>query len=420
MAETDVEPRITEDERERMQELLELMAQEELDEAAELVREHGGPAASALFDFTAANIHFQREELDQAAAACQVAVDKYPKFRRAWRMLGLIRVRQGAFAEALPALTRVIELGGGDAYTYGGLGYAYSNVENYLSAESAYRMANLLDPASVDWQMGLAFCFFGQQRFADAAALCDNLIAKDAERADYWLLQANAFIGLGQPLRAAQNYEMVERLGGSTPESLANLGDIYATQELYDLCADAYLAALAKEGPQSGALGERALRAANALTGRGALGEAHRLVDALDAAGAGELDPEGQKDLLRIRARLAVAEGAKDEELRTLEEIVRLDPLDGEALILLGQAERQAGDVEQAIFYFERAANMEEFEADAKVRHAQVLAAQGKYAEALPLLRRAQALDPRDNVADFLEQIESAARGAAGGAGGAG
>ena len=48
----------------------------------------------------------------------------------------------------------------------------------------------------------------------------------------------------------------------------------------------------------------------------------------------------------------------------------------------------------------------EAFEADAKVRHAQLLISQSKYREALPLLKRAQAIKPRDNVAQYLDQVE--------------
>ena len=48
-------------------------------------------------------------------------------------------------------------------------------------------------------------------------------------------------------------------------------------------------------------------------------------------------------------------------------------------------------------------------EADARVRHAQVLVSQGKYADALPLLRRAQQLKHRENVQQFLDQVEKVA-----------
>jgi Flp pilus assembly protein TadD len=122
------------------------------------------------------------------------------------------------------------------------------------------------------------------------------------------------------------------------------------------------------------------------------------------------LEKEDQKDLLKLRARLAVAEGAGEEEARVLEEIVALDPLDGEALILLGQYHNRNNESEKAVFYFERAAAIEKYEADAKVRHAQLLVRNGKYTEALPLLRRAQQIKPRDDVQRYLDQVEQVAK----------
>lgn len=59
---------------------------------------------------------------------------------------------------------------------------------------------------------------------------------------------------------------------------------------------------------------------------------------------------------------------------------------------------------------FERAESLEKREADAKVRHAQLLVQQGKYVEALPWLRRAHDLKPRDDIQKYLEQVERIAK----------
>jgi len=407
LAETEIEPRVTESEREKMLKVLELISADQMDEAARLLEKNTKEASSAVFDFTLANIHFQKEELEQAAVAYERAVTKYPKFRRAWKNLGLIHVRNGAFAEAVTALTRVIELGGGDALTYGLLGFAYSSVENDLCAESAYRMAILLDPATLDWKMGLARSLFKQERYAQAVTLCDGLIAKYPDRADLWLLQANAYIGLKEPLKAAVNYELVDHLGKSTVASLNMLADIYVNQELFEAAVAYYIRALESD-PQGRT--DRAIRAAKVLSARAAFSESKTLIEHVEALHGDALETSERKDLLKLRARIAVAEGAGDEEIKVLEEIVALDPLDGEALILLGQHSARSEDYEKAVFYYERAASLEQHEADAKVRHAQLLVGQGKYTEALPLLRRAQDLKPRDDVQKYLEQVERVAK----------
>ncbi len=367
MAETEIEPRVTTSERDQMQKVLDLISSDKMDQAVELLKKSQTKATSAVFDFTLANIYFQQEKLEQASEYYLAAVEKYPKFRRAWRNLGLIYIRQNQYDKALPALTRVVSLGGGDAITFGLLGFAYASVENHLSAESAYRMAILLDPATVDWKMGLARTFFKQERFGEAIAVCNQLIEAQPDRADLWLLLANAYIGINQPVKAAEIYELVDQMGQSTLASLNMLGDIYINEQLCELAVKSYIRALDKK-PQGNA--DRFIRSAKVLAARGANKESQRLIEKIEKSYGDTVGAEERKDILKLRARLAVAEGAGDEEVRVLEEIVSLDPLDGEALILLGQNYARKGDTEKAVFYYERAASMESFEADARIRHA--------------------------------------------------
>lgn len=406
LAETDIEPRVTAAERDQLQQVMELLTAEQLPKAAELLRAAQGEAKSAVIDFTLGNVLFQTEQFEPALAAYRTAVEKFPKFRRAWQNMALIHVRRNEFAEAARAFTRVLELGGGNATTYGLLGFANANQNNHIAAESAYRMAALLDPATLDWKLQLARTFFKQERYPDAASLCGQLLTEHGEKHDLWLLQANAFLGMKQAMKAAENFEIVDRLGHSSAESLYLLGDIYVNEELHDLAAGAYARAFAKS-PDTTA---RALRAAKVLAMRNAAAEANGLLDQITAAAGNKLGADERKDLLKLRARLAMASGASEAEAKILEEIVALDPLDGDALILLGQHAARNGAAERAVFYYERAASLSAFEADAKIRHAQLLVGQRRYSEALPLLRRAQTIKPRDNIAEYLEQVERAAQ----------
>jgi tetratricopeptide (TPR) repeat protein len=111
-------------------------------------------------------------------------------------------------------------------------------------------MAVLLDPATLDWKVGLASSVLKQERYAEAVSLFNNLIADDPDRADLWLYQANAYIGLNQPLKAAINYELVDRMDQSTAKSLNKLGDIYVNQELFETAVNAYIRAFEKD-PQT-------------------------------------------------------------------------------------------------------------------------------------------------------------------------
>ena len=407
-AESDVEPKVNDLEKPQLFEVLKLIAAEKPAEALAMVDPLCKDDASAVFDFTKANIHFQLEEFDKAGEAYAKATVKFPKFRRAWRNLALIHVRKGDFAKAIVPLTRLVELNGADSVVYGLLGYAHSLQDDNLGAESAYRMALLLDPKSKDWQLGLARTFFRQERWADAIALTSRLISEKPDQPDLWLLQANAYIGSGQPMKAAQNYEIVARMGKETVESALMLGDIYVNEDLFGPAVDCYGRALGMT-PRPAA--SRPLRAAKVVLARGALEDGRRLVERTSEIYGDALSVEERKDLLKLRSRIAAATQATDEQARVLAEIVELDPLDGEALLALGQYHADRGDFDKAVFHLERAASVERFEADAKVRHAQVLVKQGKYGDAVPLLRSAQQVRPRDNVQTYLDQVERAARG---------
>lgn len=407
IAETEIEPRVTAEERDEMQKILGLMAADKVDDAVQMILKKRTPASSAVFDFTLANIYFQKEQFDQAIEEYQAAVKKHDKFRRAWKNLGIIFIKQSKFEQALPALTKVIELGGGDKTTYGLLGFAYASIGDNLASESAFRMAILMDPGTMDWKMGLLSALFKQQRYTDVQALCGQLLSDNPNRADLWMIQANAFIGLNDPMKAAQNFEMVDRLGKSTPASLNLLGDIYINSELYGLAVKTYERAMMLD-PK--AKPDRAIRAAKVLTTRGAMDETRDIVAKIEEIHKDDLAPEDKKDLLKLQARLAVAAGAGEEEAKVLEQIVEIDPLDGEALILLGQHAGRANDDAKAVFYYERAEALPDYEADAKVRHAQLLIGKGKYDEALPLLRRAQQIKPRENIQKYLEAVERIAK----------
>lgn len=406
VAESEVEPKVTAAELQALTKVFDLMAAEQLDAAATEAAKLRGKTASAVVDYTYGSLCFQRDKLPEAAEAYTVATEKFPRFLRAWRFLGRVRMRQSEFAAAVPALTKVIEFGGGDALTWGLLGFASANLEDHVAAESAYRMAGLLDPRTADWKMGLARSFFQQRRFADAIALFDAMLATQPERHDLWLLQADCWLGLSEPQKAAQNFEIVAALGKATPASLLTLADIYVNDGLYDLGARNYLAAMALDPALDVA---RPLRAARVLAARGVRDETRLLLEQIETTRGADLGDDQRKDVLRLRARLAAADGATGEEARLLEEIVQLDPLDGDALILLGEHSKKGGDLERAVFWYERAASLEAFEADAKLRHGQLLVSQGRYAEALPLLRRSQALKPREKLDEHIAQVERAA-----------
>jgi len=405
---TDIEPRVTVVEKEVMEKVIKLMGDGgNTDKVVLLLEKNTNAASSAVFDFTLANIHFQEDRLTNALACYSAAIAKFPGFQRAYKNKGLILIRLSEFDAAIEPLSKCIELGVNDGLTYGLLAYAYTMTEQYVSAESAYRLAMMLQPKAFDWKMGLCRTLFKQQKYGEAIAMCDELLRRDPGKTDYLLLQANAYLGLKQPMKAAEIYELLDLTGKTPVAALHTLGDIYVNEGYTDQAADAYSRAMALEKTPDLA---RQLRNAEVLVSRSAYPAASGLLKKIkDRTDAG-LSDDLRKRMLKLEARLAaVRNEASGEQAKILEEIVKLDPLDGEALILL--ALYHAGsDVEKAIFYYERAEGIEKFEGEARLRHGQLLVKNGRYQEALPLLKRAQELNPRDDVQRYIEQVERAAR----------
>src|SRR5262245_403405 len=332
----EIEPRLPPEEAAILEKVRPLMA-DNLPKAEETLRKQMKADCSATLDFQLATIQFQQERYDESLVNYNKAVAKFPSFRRAWRNLGLIHVKQAGSKEgreaqdeydaAIRAFTRMIELGGADAYSYGLLGFAYTAKQDFLPAEASYRNALLLQPENTEWRLGLTRCVFKQQKYEEAVALLDVLVERYPEKPEFWQLQAQAFLGLKQPLRAAQNLEIVDRLGKATPDNLHTLGDIYVTENLLDLAQGAYRPALERDPSQPAA---KTLRDVELLAARGGSAQARQLGARVQEVLGPRLEDADRRRLLKLEARLDMAEGGGTAETaRVLEEIVRIDPLDG-------------------------------------------------------------------------------------------
>ena len=180
------------------------------------------------------------------------------------------------------------------------------------------------------------------------------------------------------------------------------------TQEASDLALTVYMEAVEKDAWQHPA---RALRAAEILTGRGAWDEAQVLFVKIRSTAGANLSGQDEMKLLKLESKVAMANGAGDKAIETLEQIISRNPLDGEALLLAGDYYARNGQPEKAEFRYDTAAKLQGFEAEAFVKQAQLLVKSSRYAQAVEVLKKAQKINPRDNVQRYLEKVEQLARG---------
>jgi len=403
------EPAIPEEGREAFAEIVQLLEPSEgepkLEEASRLIERYRG--GSAQFDYLAANVHYQKDELELALEDFRKAIENHRGFRRALIKVAEIEYRLENYEAAAQAYSEVLATGGGDQYVYGILGFCYLRLNNNVSAETALRTAVLLDPDHDPWKKGLAGALFQQRRFGEVVSLLDTLIANNPNDAGLWLEQAKAYARLEDFEKAIGNFEMVERLGGASFDTLLSLATLYSNEGIYGPAVDTYLRAVdQRDGEEL----DRILYAATYLVRNGALTEAERLADGIAEALGDSMTDDEKDELDKVRARIAVATGDAEAEREILEGIVARNPRDGGALILLGQYYARNGELELAEMKFRNAADLgEEFEAEAKKRHAQALVRAGRFRDAVYLLRRVVELEPSDTIEAYLEEVERAA-----------
>lgn len=398
----------TPEEREAFNELVDVM-RDNPGEAIQRLQKMIVPSSNARLPFVLGSLYFQEGNAAKAIPQFELALSKFPGFRRAHQQLGFALAQEERYEEAAKSLTKALNLGAENAAVYGMLGLSYLNLGKYLSAETAYLKALLLAPEIQDWKLGLIKSHIARENYSQAVALLDEVLAENPESANLWSLQANVFLEMEDNQRASVNFEMLRKMKKATLANLMLLGDTYMLDGALELALPVYLDAIEKDG--AGDV-RRSLRVAEILVEQGAWTEAEQLFRKIKEHHQEAMSGEEEAKLLKLESQAAVANGAGEKALAVLEQIISKNPLDGEALLLAGEFYAQEGESEKAVFRYEMAAKISGFEADAWLRHAQLLVKQQKYNPALELLQKAQKTNSRDYVQKYLDAVERVARSA--------
>jgi tetratricopeptide (TPR) repeat protein len=126
------------------------------------------------------------------------------------------------------------------------------------------------------------------------------------------------------------------------------------------------------------------------------------------------LSPNNQSTFLTLQAQSAIGLGETEQASVILEALVAEDPMNGQALLTLGNLQRQLERIESAAFSYEQAAKIDETRVDALIQHARMLISIRDYSPAVTLLQRVVLLQPGPRYENFLERVQSANRASKG------
>ena len=402
---SEVEPRISKSESFILREVI-AKSENNLEEAIVYLEEKIENDSSAALDFALGTMYYQTNRMSRSAQAYGRAIEKFPSFLRAHKNLGLVNVSLENLEPATKHLAKAISLGENDGSTFIALGYCHLSLDRLVSAENAYRMGLLLFPGSKDGLNGLINCLDQAGRYVEVLNLLDELLESDPQNSRYLQVRASALGSLGKEKEAAVTLDLLRRMGALRTQELVILGDLYHNLNLYDLSLDAYQEALARTNKLSLS---QYIRIAQTLIQRSSYQEGFAYLEKIEKEFGEGRSKEERKLINLLKAEVLQSTGKNQQATELLREVVNQHPLEGRALIQLGQLAWKSGDHEYAIIQFQRAAKIDEFENPALIEHARLLVYLRKYQLAANLLERALVIKQEKRVEKYLNAINNLA-----------
>ncbi len=406
---TNQEPTITEAEAELFNELGEMLANDQIQASIQRLKEalakeptEEEPMSAAL-NYTLGNIYIQQGMAKEAIEQYSIAIKKFPTFRRAIKNLGLAQIQSGEYEQSIKNIVKAVELGDNSGDTFGLLAYSYLNTDNSAAALEGYRQATLLNPTNKEWRIGKAEALMRTERYEEAIAEFKAFLKDDPDRTAFYTSIANAYIAMNNSETAAVYLEILRRKEAATSSALGLLGDIYINEGLASLAVGAYMDAIESNGYST----SRAIRTLQAFLQRQNFDEAEAFLDRLSSLRGANFSDEENREVLNVQAQLALGRGNDAEAAEILEKVLETDPVNGNALMLLGSFRHREGDLEEAIFYFERAVQIESTQRDAQLQLARIYVQQKEYRDAIRQLEAALSVEYSSNVQDFLDAVKS-------------
>ena len=398
-----IEPAVSTAERGLLVSIQPLMASGKRKEALQKLTSSSLIKTSAAVAFNAGNIQFELGELDSAINYYERSLNIFPTFRRAHRNLGFAYARSDKWEKVMPALEQAIKLGDQDGATYGQLAYGRMQNDQFASALQAYRLAQVTQPESVDWKAGVAQCLQHLQRNEEALALIEEVIQARPTEISYYLLQASIYIAVDRSDDAMANLELVRRMGELDAENHLWLAHLHLRSGSSMLARPVMMEALKmeKKAPLSAALNvlEYTAQLQDWQLGR-------EFADAVNKAWPDTKDAKLNSKQKRLGALIDIDSGENPKRgAQVLQELIKSDPLDAPALILLAQYRTKEKRFQEGEMLLQQAARVEGSEYDSHLCLAKLYVSQARYKDALEELDLVIDIRASDSIQTYRTAI---------------
>ncbi len=384
----------------------EKLADANLQAALELLNRIPTNQSGAAIEFARGVYYHQLDDIEQAMSAFQQAITTMPDFSRArWNLTQLL-LQQGKYDAATEHLRKLLTAPAGREYEiWKLLGYCFLSRDYPVEAETAYRNALIHSPIDLDARLGLIRAVLEQNRLRDVETMIANALELAPDNADLWNLLAHCALQQENQTKALTTLESAYRMNLLNLDSRQTLASLYLARNLPEQAMKIYREIIADTPvPPVPTL----LQAATAMMQMQDDEATEEIVQAIDQQ-AKSLTPEQMNQRQHLRAEIASRRGQPEQARQIYQEILRRQPLDGQALIKFANLLLNDNDSDSATAYFQRASRLPQFAADACVGLARSAVAKQDFQAAADWLKKALKIKP-DNTAikNYLQQVQAA------------
>lgn len=405
-----VEPFVDTKERGLLVEVQELMAKSQRTNALNKLKQNALIKTSAAIMFNAANLAYESGDLKYAESQYLAAVKVFPTFLRAQQNLAVIYAQNNEYDKAFPYLLETVKLGSQDGVVMGLLGYCHQQKDNYTSALQAFKQAQLTDSDNLEWVRGEAFCHDRLGQTEKALNLYESIIKVRPDDVELALLLANLYQRTGRYDDAIVQLELLRRKGTLESEDKVLLAQLYMLNGAETLGVVAL---------------EEALKSDDLKDADVALGVIQFLLQREDIENAKKFYAMIKTEIVqedkakhwykRLGAWMVLKEEPSEENkesklaaVTSLEELVKLDPLDADSLYLLALQAMLSEEDEKALLLLGQSAKGKGvFKQHSVLEKGKLLVGMKRYKDALVPLKEFAKQDKSGQTVEYIKAIEA-------------
>ncbi|UYM14474.1 tetratricopeptide repeat protein [Endozoicomonas euniceicola] len=385
------EPRITSEEYETLNKVVELVKNQRESDAMTELRIQLARKPSAAMWFSLAQLQQQQQQHKAAVESLRHSIDLLPQFTRAHESLGLLLTQQGNYKAARPHLRQAARQGA-PAQIYAMLGYGYLQTSQPQAATAAYSHALMLAGDNPQWKRGLLHAAMAAGDDSLARSMTDQLLADAPDNARLYILRAGLAQRQNHWPEAIASLEIAQQLMPGNELSW-QLAQVYLSQGYYQMAQPHLLQFIHNgiEGHQ-----QQLLEMADYLISQQQYTLADNTLKTLMLSSS--LNASERSHGFVSQAMLLAEKNpgkSASQQIDLLQKSLKLNPLNGRALIAMAGLYEDSNPL-QAEALYRRAESVSSVQLEALQRHAQLLLTQEAYRRAEQLLQQAVKQSPND------------------------